>query len=252
MTLKIRKILISQPEPTTTDKSPFMELAKNNNIKIDFRPFIHVEGVTAKEFRKSRINILEHTAVLFTSKTAVDHFFRMTKEMKLLVPDTYKYFCVSESIAFYLQHFITYRKRKVFYGKGTFDDIFDLLVKHKDERYVIPVSDVHKPEIPQKLDKHKLRYSMAVLYQTVCSDLSDLAKDEYDMLVFYSPSGVKALLQNFPDFEQNKIKIGSFGASTAKAVREAGLRLDIEAPRPEAPSMTMAIEQFIQQQNKRL
>ncbi len=249
--MKIKRILVSQPQPVEAEKSPFVELAEKNNLKIDFRPFIHVEGVPAKEFRQTRVDILSHTGVLFTSKTSVDHYFRICEEMKIQVPDCMKYFCVSESVAYYLQKYIVYRKRKIFFGSGTFPDLMEVLVKHKEEKYFLPLSEQHNPNIPKTLDKSKLKYSPAILYRTVCSDLSDLGKIDYDLLVFYSPSEIRSLLQNFPDFEQNEIKIAGFGASTAKAVEEAGLRLDIQAPLPEAPSMPKALELFLKEHNNK-
>jgi uroporphyrinogen-III synthase len=247
--LKIKKILVSQPEPEN-GKSPYFDLATQNNLKIDFRPFIHVEGVSAKDFRQERINILDHSAVIFTSKTSIDHFFRIAEDMRVAVPDTMKYFCVSESIAHYLQKYIVYRKRKIFYGKGRFEDLMDLILKNKSERFLCPLSDMHKAEIPDLLDKGKIHYSKAILYRTVCSDLSDLTTEDYDILVFFSPTGIKSLLHNFPQFKQNNTLIASFGPTTAEAVRDAGLRLDIEAPNPMAPSMTMALEQYIREHNK--
>lgn len=249
MKLKIKKILVSQPEPAT-EKSPYFDLAEKHNLKIDFRPFIQVEPVEAKVFRKERINILDYTAVIFTSRTAVDHFFRICEEMRITVPDTMKYFCTSEATAFYLQKYIVYRKRKIFYGKSRFDDLIELMEKHKSEKYLLPLSDMHKPEIPQKLDKLKVDYQIAILYRTVASDLSDLSDVNYDVLVFFSPSGIKSLLENFPEFKQNETKIAAFGPTTAKAVKEANLRLDIQAPLPEAPSMTMALDQYIKLSNK--
>jgi uroporphyrinogen-III synthase len=240
---------VSQPEPDN-EKSPYRELALKNNLKIDFRPFSHVEGLSAKDFRQSRIDILEHTAIIFSSKTAIDHFFRICEELRITVSDTMKYFCTSESVAFYLQKYIVYRKRKIFYGKNSLIDIEDVLVKNRDEKYLVPLSDNHKPEIPLLLERLKLKFSKAVLYRTVCSDLPDLANIDYDILVFYSPTGIKSLFQNFPNFKQNEIKIASFGDATAKAVKEAGLRLDIQAPIPQAPSMTMALDIFIKEFNK--
>lgn len=247
--MKIKRILVSQPKPAN-EKSPFFDLAKKNDLTIDFRPFIHVEGILVKEFRMQKVNILDHTAVIFTSRTAVDHFFRIAKEMKINIPEAMKYFCITEAIAFYLQKYIVYRKRKIFFGRGKFDDLFDVLLKHKDEDFLVPLADTHKQEIPRKLKKYKLKFSKAIFYKTVCSDLSDLADVNYDILVFYSPSGIKSLLHNFPDFEQNNTKIASFGTMTAKAVKDAGLRLDIQAPMPKAPSMTMAIETYIKNNDK--
>lgn len=246
---KIKKILVSQPEPENK-KSPYFDLAEKHNLKIDFRPFIHVEGVTSKEFRQSKVDLSHHSAVIFTSKTSIDHFFRIAEETRVTVPDTMKYFCISESTAYYLQKYIVYRKRKIFFGKGRVEDLVEIMVKHKDEHFLVPLSAAHKEEIPKLLEKHKFKFTKSVLYKTECSDLSDLADVNYDVLVFYSPSGIKSLLKNFPDFKQNNTKIASFGDKTAKAVEEAGLRLDIKAPAPQAPSMTMALESFIEQHNK--
>ena len=248
--MKIRKILVSQPKPAT-DKSPYFDLADKNNIRVDFRPFIHVEGVPAKDVRQARIHILDHTAVIFTSRTAIDHFFRICKEMRVTVPDTMKYFCISEATAFYLQKYIVYRKRKIFFADGSFSDLVEILKKHKGEDYIVPLSDIHKKQIPILLDKANLKYTKAIFYRTVSSDLSDLKDVNYDILVFYSPAGIKSLLQNFPDFKQNDTKIASFGETTARAVEEAGLRLDIKAPAPGAPSMTMALDLFIKEYNKK-
>lgn len=247
--MKIKRILVSQPEPEN-EKSPYYDLARKNNLKIDFRPFIHVEGVCAKDFRQSRTDILEHSAVIFTSKTAIDHFFRISEEVRISIPDSMKYFCVSESIAFYLQKYIVYRKRKIFFGQNNFVGLMDLILKNKEEKFLVPLSDQHKPEIPELLNKSKINYTIAILYRTVCSDLSDLSDVDYDVLVFFSPSGIKSLKQNFPDFKQNITKIAAFGPTTSKAVLDSGLRLDIEAPNSKAPSMTMALEQFIQNHNK--
>ena len=250
MALKIKKILVSQPKPAN-DKSPYLEMAERNSIKVDFRPFIKVEGVTAKEFRQYRIDILEHTAVIFTSRTAIDHFFRMSEELRITIPDSMKYFCISESVALYLQKYIVYRKRKIFYGKNIFKELVEHEIsKHSSEKFLVPLSDIHKPEIPRILDKNKIKFTRAILYRTVCNDLSDLSDVNYDILVFYSPSGIKSLFQNFPDFQQNDTKIACFGPHTARAVKKAGLRLDIEAPSAKAPSMTMALENFIKEFNK--
>ena len=247
--MKIKRVLVSQPNPEN-GKSPYFELAEQNNLQIDFRPFIHVEGIPAREFRQERIDILEHSAVIFTSKTAVDHFFRMCEELRVTVPDSMKYFCISESTAFYLQKYIVYRKRKIFYGNGQFPDLMDLIVKHKEENFLVPLSDNHKDEIPTTLKTQKIKFTKAIIYKTVCSNLADLPVMDYDMLVFFSPSGIKSLKQNFPEFKQNSIKIASFGDSTANAVEQAGLRLDVRAPLPEAPSMTMALDIYIKSFNK--
>jgi uroporphyrinogen-III synthase len=247
--LKIKKILVSQPKPTEA-KHPYFDLAEKNNLKIDFRPFIQVEGIAAKEFRTQKVNILDHSAVIFTSRTSIDHFFRIAEEMRISIPDEMKYFCISEATAHYLQKYIVYRKRKIFYSTGRTEDFIEILKKHKEENYLLPVSDIHKQEMPDLLDKNKLKYETCVLYRTVSSDLSDLREIDYDILVFFSPSGIASLFQNFPDFKQNDIKIASFGPATAQAVIDAGLRLDIQAPMPQAPSMTMALEQFIRNFNK--
>ena len=247
--MKVKSILVSQPEPTTA-KSPYFELADKNGLKIDFRPFIQVEGVPSKEFRQTRIQLLDHTAVIFTSRTAIDHYFRICQEMRITVPDSMKYFCISEATAFYLQKYIVYRKRKIFYADGRFADLTTVMKKHKSEKFLVPLSDIHKQEIPTLLDKGGYEYTKAILYRTVSADLSDLADIKYDVLVFFSPSGIKSLYQNFPEFEQNETRIACFGPATAKAVKEAGLRLDIEAPTAQAPSMTMALDQYIKKQNK--
>lgn len=248
--LKVKSILVSQPKPEA-DKNPYQELAQRCNVRIDFRPFIHVEGVEAKDFRKDKVNIAEHTAVILTSRNAVDHFFRICAEMRVTVPDTLKYFCISESTAYYLQKYVVYRKRKIFHGKQTFADLTDVIKKHKDEKFLLPCSDIHKDEISDMLDKMKIKYTKAVIYHTVCSDLSDLADVNYDILVFFSPAGIKSLFQNFPKFKQNNTRIAAFGPTTAKAVLDAGLKLNIHAPSPKAPSMTMALEQYIKEVNKK-
>ena len=203
--MKIKRILVSQPKPTTP-KSPYFDLAEKSNVKIDFRPFIQVEAVPAKDFRKQKVNILDHTAVIFTSRTAIDHFFRIAEDMRVTVPDAMKYFCISEATAFYLQKYIVYRKRKIFHSTGKFADLMDVVKKHKDETFLVPLSDIHKQEIPTLLNKAKAKYSKAILYKTVSSDLSDLKDIDYDVLVFFSPSGIASLLQNFPDLTADDCK----------------------------------------------
>jgi uroporphyrinogen-III synthase len=247
--LKVKTILVSQPKPEG-DKSPYFDLAKKCNVKIDFRPFIKVEGIPAQEFRKQKINILEHTAVIMTSRNAVDHYFRMCQEMRITVPETMKYFCISESTAYYLQKYVLYRKRKIFHGKQTVTDLMDVIKKHKTENFLVPCSDIAKEEVVEKFEALKLKHSKATMFRTVASDLSDLANVNYDMLVFFSPAGIKSLFKNFPKFKQNKTRIACFGPTTAKAVEEAGLRLDVHAPNPKSPSMTMALEQYIVAANK--
>jgi uroporphyrinogen-III synthase len=242
--LKIKSILVSQPEPTTP-KSPYFDLAEKYKLKIDFRPFIQVDPVPAQEFRQSRISLLEHSAVIFTSRNSVDHFFRMAEEMRVNVPESMKYFCVSESTAYYLQKYVVYRKRKIFHGKQRFEDLLDVIKKHKNEMFLFPCSDIHNDRVTEKLENLNVKFSKAILYKTVAADLSDLENVYYDILVFFSPSGIESLLKNFPDFKQNDTKIAAFGPTTEKAVLDNNLRLDIYAPLPKAPSMSMAIEQFI-------
>ncbi|OQA09566.1 MAG: uroporphyrinogen-III synthase [Bacteroidetes bacterium ADurb.Bin397] len=247
--MKVKTILVTQPKPES-DKSPYHDLAKKYGLKIDFRPFIHVEGIPAKDFRKDKINISDFSAVILTSRHAADHFFRMCNEMRITNLDTFKYFCISESTAFYLQKYVVYRKRKIFYGKSTINDLIDVLKKHKKEKFLLPCSDIHKQEISDTLTSFGIEHIKAILYKTVCSDLSDLANVNYDMLVFFSPSGITSLLKNFPKFKQNATRIAAFGATTTQAVTEANLKVDVMAPIPEAPSMTMAIEQYLKKVNK--
>lgn len=247
---KVKTILVSQPKPES-EKSPYFSLAKKCKVKIDFRPFIHVEGLTAKEFRLQKISILSHDAVIFTSKNSMDHFFRMCKATRITVPNEMKYFCVSEAIAYYLQKYITYRKRKVFIGKQKVEDLLSVLKKHKECKFLLPCSDILKDSIPQFLNDNDIDFTKSIMYKTVCSDLSDLENVFYDILVFYSPSGIKSLYQNYPNFKQNNTRIAAFGPTTSKAVLDAGLSLNIKAPSPEFPSMTMALEQYIKTANKR-
>lgn len=242
--MKVKSILVTQPKPES-EKSPYYDLAKKYNLKIDFRPFIHIEGIPAKDFRKDKINISEHTAVILTSRHAADHFFRMCTEMRITNIEELKYFCISESTAFYLQKFITFRKRKIFSGKQNINDLVDVLKKHKKEKFLVPCADIAKEAITDTLAHHNFDFTKAVIYKTVCSDLSDLAEVKYDMLVFFSPSGITSLYKNFPDFKQETTLIAAFGLTTSQAVLEANLRLDIQAPIPEAPSMTMSIEQYL-------
>jgi len=235
---------VSQPAPGETERSPYAELAEKYQMKVEFRPFIRVEGVTAKEFRQYRVEILAHGAVFLTSKTAVDHFFRICDEMRVTVPDSMKYFCISESIANYLQKYIIYRKRKIFFGTKI-EELLEIMQKHKDEKIFLPLSDPHKPEIPKLLDKKKYNYTKVILYRIMSSDLSDVQIRNDDILAFYSPTEIKSLLHNFPEFEQSETKIACFGPATIKAAKTARLRIDIQAPRPQVPSLTMAIEQHL-------
>ena len=244
MAQKIKTILISQPKPST-EKSPYFDLAEKLKLTIDFRPFIHVEGMEGQEFRQQRVDLAQHSAVILTSRLAVDHYFRIAKEMRFEVPDSMKYFCISESTAYYLQKYVQYRKRKIFHGTIKFDEVVALMKKHKNETFLLPCSDLLKSSIPNALDAGGFNYTKAVMYRTVCSDLSDLSDVKYDVLVFFSPSGIESLFKNFPDFVQDDTKIAVFGPTTAKAAEQAGLRIDINAPTAKAPSMTMALEQYI-------
>ena len=248
--MKVKTILVSQPEPKS-DASPYHEFARKQKVSVDFRPFIHVEGVEAAEVRQQKINFTEHTAVILTSRNAVDHYFRVCEDMRFEVPTSMKYFCMSEAIAFYLQKYITYRKRKIYFGKTRFIDLIDVIKKHKSEKYLLPSSDLLKPIIPELLNENSVNYQRAILYKTVCSDLSDLEDVFYDVLVFFSPSGIKSLFQNFPNFKQNNTRIAAFGKTTVKAAIEAGLKVNIEAPSVKAPSMTMALEHYIKDVNKK-
>ncbi len=248
--MKVKKVLVSQPKPAS-DKSPYYEIAEKYGVQIEFRPFIKVEGLTAKEFRQSKISISDFTAIIFTARTAIDHFFRLCEEMRVNIPDTMKYFCTTESIALYLQKYIVYRKRKTFHGStGKLDGLLPALIKHNKEKYLYVVSDVHKDDT-SSLDNNKINYTKAVMYRTVSNDFGPDEPFDYDMLLFFSPSGIASLLKNFPEFKQNDIKIGCFGSTTAKAVKDAGLRLDMEAPSVKAPSMTAALDLFLEQESKK-
>ncbi len=248
--MAIKTILVSQPKPEG-DKSPYYDLAEKYKLKIDFRPFIHVVGVDAQEFRLQKVNIPDHTAIILTSKTAIDHFFRISEEIRYEVPDSMKYFCISEAVALYLQKYVTYRKRKIFYGKQTIEDLVEVMKKHKAEKFLLPCTDILRDKIPETLEEHKYNFTKAVLYKTVASDLSDLEDVYYDMLVFFSPGGIESLLKNFPDFKQNNTKIAAFGPTTSNAVIKNNLRLDLHAPMPNAPSMTGAIELFVKEELKK-
>jgi uroporphyrinogen-III synthase len=241
---KVGSILVTQVRPVDED-SPYFALAKKYKIKIDFRPFVEVQGISVKDFRKQKVNILDHSAVIFTSKNAVDNFFRIVQELRLEIPIEMKYFCVTEATANYLQKYIQIRKRKVFVGQKTAMDLADQIKKHKEENYLFPCSDIRTGDLPEFLRKNNYKFSEATFYNTVSSDLSDLKNIYYDILAFFSPSGIESLFHNFPDFQQNNTRIAAFGPTTAKAVRDAGLILDIQAPLPNAPSMTGALEEYI-------
>lgn len=243
----MKKILISQPKPTS-EKSPYFDIEKEFGVEFIFRPFFKVEGLTPKEFRQQKVSILDHTAVVFTSRHAIDNYFRLAKEMRLTIPEDMKYFCITETVALYIQKYVQYRKRKVFFGAtGKVDDLVPTMVKHKTEKYLVPLSSVHNDVIRDLLDSKKLMHTECVMYRTVSNDFSDEEKAafDYDMLIFSSPTGVKSLGENFPDFKQNDIKIGAFGPATAKEVKAQGLRLDLEAPSKEYPSMTSALRAYL-------
>lgn len=244
---KIKSVLISQPKP---EKSPYFDIAEKWNIKVDFRKFIQVEGVDAKEVRREKVDINNYNAIIFTSRNAIDHFFRICEEMRITMPQETRYFCISEAIALYLQKYIQYRKRKVFFGNGKIEDLQNLLLKYKKKiKVLLPCSNVHKKDLPGFLEKNKFHYRSAVFYRTVYSDLSDLDNITYDAILFFSPIGVKSLFHNFPNFKQNNTRIGAFGPATKQAVQEAGLELNIEAPTPNVPSMTLALENYLEKSN---
>ena len=245
---KVSSVLITQARPTD-DKSPYFELERKYNVKVDFRPFIEVNGIAYKDFRKQKVNILEHTAIIFTSRNAVDHFFRNCKEARIEMPADMKYFCITEQTANYLQKYIVIRKRKIFTGTKTAVELLDLIKKHKTEKFLFPCSDKRRSDIPEFMGTNDLQLTEAVMYETVSADLSDLEEVFYDIIGFFSPSGIKSLYENFPDFKQNKTRIAAFGPTTAKAVNDAGLILDIQAPLPNAPSMTGALELYIKKAN---
>jgi len=245
---KVKSILVSQPKPSA-ENSPYHKLSEKYNVKVDFHPFIHIEPVNVKDFRKQKVDVLSHTAVIFTSRNAVDHFFDLCKGMKIEMPSDMKYFCISDQTANYLQKYIVIRKRKIFTGSKTAQDLIEILKKHKNEKYIFPCSNIRKNDIPNFLKENGYEFSEAIIYKTVASDLSDLAEVNYDIIAFFSPSGINSLLVNFPDFKQNNTRIAAFGPTTAKAVKDAGLVLDIQAPMPNAPSMTGALEEYIKETN---
>ena len=248
--MKIKKVLVSQPKPAS-DKSPYYDIAEKYGVEIVFRPFIKVESLSAKEFRQQKVSILDHTAIVFTSRHAIDHFFTLCTELRVTIPETMKYFCTSEQIALYIQKYVQYRKRKVFFGAtGKFNDLIPAIVKHSNEKYFVPMSDVHNDEIKNALDAKNINHTEAVMYRTVSNDFTADEMFDYDMLLFFSPQGIASLMKNFPNFDQKEITIGCFGPATAKAVKDAGLRLDLEAPTVESPSMTAALDKFIAEHNK--
>ncbi|MDR0559448.1 MAG: uroporphyrinogen-III synthase [Prevotellaceae bacterium] len=242
---KVKKILISQPEPA--EKSPYTDLTEKYDVKIDFRPFIQVESVSLKDFRKQKLEILGHTAVIFTARTAVDHFFNICGGLKITVPESMKYFCMSEAVALYLQKYIIYRKRKIFFGDGSLASLVALTTtsKHRNDKFFLVLANTFKPEIPKTLEKAKLKISRAIMYRTVATDLSDLNLADYDIISFFSPMEIKSLQSNFPDYIQGDTLFATFGPATAKAVKAAKYVLSIEAPKPEIPSMSKALDIFL-------
>jgi uroporphyrinogen-III synthase len=249
--LKVKNILVSQPPPVDLEKSPYTKLAEKYKLNVDHFKFIKIEGIPSKEFRKSRVNLLDYTAVIFTSRQAVDNYFRLAKEVRAEIPEDMKYFCISESTAYYLQNYVQFRKRKIFHGKQSFADLMDVIRKHKEDKYLFPCSDNNKYEIPEVLDQEGIQYHTAVMYRTLSCDLKQIDIYKYDMFVFFSPSGVKSLFENYPDFKQGEMAIAAFGSTTAEEVVNLGLELNVMAPTPEFPSMTMAIENFVKELNKR-
>lgn len=246
----IKKILVSQPKPSS-EKSPYYDIMRKHGVEVVFRPFIKVESVTPREFRDQRINILEHTAIIFTSRHAIDNFFSLCHEMRVEIPESIKYFCITETISHYIQKYVQYRKRKVFYGDtGKVSDLMPLILKHKNDRYFIPQSDVHSNELTDMLDAKGIAYTCGIMYRTVSNDFSADETFDYDMLIFFSPSGIQSLLKNFPDYNQGNTIIASFGPATAKSVTDAGLRLDLQAPTPEYPSITAALDAYLKEHNE--
>ena len=247
--MMIKKILVSQPKPSS-DKSPYFDIERKYGVEIVFRPFIKVESLTPREFRAQKIDILSHTAIIFTSRHAIDHFFNQCKEMRITIPEDMKYFCITETVALYIQKYVQYRKRKVFFGStGKINDLLPTMVKHKNERYFVPMSDVHGDEIQNLLESKKLQFTQGVMYRTVSNDFTPDEPFDYDMLIFFSPSGISALLKNFPDFKQDKIAIGTFGVQTAQAAKDAGLTVQLEAPTPKYASITSALADYIKENN---
>lgn len=247
--MKIRSVLVSQPAPNT-ESSPYATLSKKEKIRFDFKSFIQVEGVTGKDFRTQKLDLSCFSGVIFTSRGAIDHYFRIAEELRFQVPNEMRYVCQSEAVANYLQKHIVYRKRKISYGEKTLQDMLPFFKKYPDEKYLLPCSDVMGEEIPNVLNAANINWTKAVMYRTVCMDLSDTNVKDYDMLVFFSPQGIKSLFKNFEDFQQGDIKIAVFGQGTQQAALDAGLRIDVMAPTLENPSMTMAIEKYIRESHK--
>jgi len=248
--MKVKTILISQPEPKI-ESSPYFDLEESQRVKIDFIPFIHIEGVSSKDVRQQKIDLTNYTAIILTSRNSVDHFFRIAEEMRFKIPETLKYFCLSEAVAYYLQKYVVYRKRKIYVGKRNFPELAPFIKKYKNEKFLLPTSDMLKPDIPKTLNKLGVNWKQACFYKTMVSDLTHLRDVSYDVLVFFSPSGIKSLFKNFPDFEQKETRIAVFGNTTVKAAKDHGLTVNIMAPTPDTPSMTMALQKYIKEANKK-
>jgi uroporphyrinogen-III synthase len=249
---KIKNILVSQPVPADLEKSPYGDLIKKHGLSIEFIKFFKIEGVTVREFRDEKVYINEHTAIIFNSKHAVDHFFSIAKDVRIDIPESMKYFCMSESVAFYLQKYVQFRKRKIFFSENDLSQLLDLIKKHKTERFLLPCSENHNKELPVMLDNAKINYSEAILYRTVPTEMKELVDlTKFDMLVFFSPQGIHSLFHNWPDFKQGEIAIGTFGSTTAQAATDAGLKVDLSAPSPVTPSMTMAIDAYLSKCQKK-
>ena len=245
----IKKILVSQPKPSS-EKSPYYDIMRKHGVEIDFRPFIKVESLTPREFRAQRINILDHTAIIFTSRHAIDNFFLLCQEMRVEIPEDIKYFCITETISHYIQKYVQYRKRKVFHGEtGKVGDLLPLILKHKNDKYFIPQSDVHSKEFTDMLDAKGVSYTSGVMYRTVSTQITEEEVLNYDMLVFFSPSGIQSLQKNLPNYNQGDTVIATFGPATAKSVQDAGLRLDLQAPTPAHPSITAALDAYLKEHN---
>ena len=247
----IKHILVSQPEPVDLKKSPFRKIVENYKVNVSFRKFIKIEGVSASIFRKDKVYLTDYTAVIFTSRNAIDHFFRIAKEMRIEIPQSMKYFCISESTAFYLQKYIQYRKRKTFFGNQNFEELMELIEKHGDEKFLLPCSNIHKLKIIDLLNEAEVDYTKAVIYETVGDNLSDVNLGDYDMIVFYSPGGVTSFMKNFPDFDQKDVLIAAFGPATIKSIEKSDLKVNIKAPTQTALSMTAAIEEYLKELKKK-
>ncbi len=247
--MSIKKILISQPKPANP-KNSYFELAEKYEVEVDFEKFINIEGVKVNEFRKTKVDLLKFGVVIFTSKTAIDNYFRLAKEVKIKIPTTMKYYCINESIAYYIQKYIIYRKRKIAFADGSIENLLEILKKYQDEKILLPVADVHKPTIPNKLKKNGFKFTKVVLYRTVSTDIKKVNINDYDIITFFSPAGITTLIENFPDFEQGKTKFAAFGNETAKAIRKAGYKLNIKVPSKKFTSMSMALEDFLKKRDK--